>query len=371
MHEPISKPENEAADESGWIVSTGKRLCALIRRMRLPCILSLSGRGVALLRSLCCTLPLLASCGSSGGGAAGPVGNVVIRDPNNYTSQSSLAVPTVQTAAGQDLTLSWGGVTQDLLCHPAGSIDNVAFLKIGNMMPAQVEAKLAIGKLTATEVTMYREHHVTGGDAGAGATSVMLSQLAYGAALDPATDYLESSSTQYLLLFTHGTTLAVGAQTMTFIQPTAGVQNVTVAAPNPCSSSGNLLSFSPTLSTMLVSIPVAGPWKIDWSQITKDNFGQTLDFSQTKLDKVEVAFFQGMAASDLQAHFLDIELNATSLYTVSVPTGQKYVDLAGAQTSGGTAFPGFTSTDGTWAAAVLCGTCSIPAPVVFVILQPQ
>jgi len=339
--------------------------------MRLACIHSPSGLSVALLRSLVLTLPLLASCGSSGGGTAGPVGNVVIRDQNNYTSLSSLTIPTVQTGAGQDLTISWDGITQDLLCHTAGSIDNVAFLKIGNMTPADVEAKLAIGKLISSEVTTYREFHVPTADGGAPATSTMLSKLAYGTALDPATDYLESSSTQYVLLFTHGTTLGVGAQSMTFIQPTAGSQNFAVAAPNPCGGSGNILSFTPTLSTMLVSIPVSGPWKLDWSQITKDNFGQALDFSQTKLDKVEVAFFQGMAAADLQAHFLDIELNATSLYTVSVPTGQKYVDLAGAQTAGGVAFPGFTSTDGTWAAAVLCGTCSIPAPVAFVILQPQ
>jgi hypothetical protein len=325
---------------------------------------------MAILLSFSSTISLLAACGSSGGTGNNPVGNVVLRDANNYTSQSTLTIPTVQTASGQDLSISWSGITKDLLCHPAASIDNVAFLKIGNMSQGDVETKLASGQLVSSEVTTYREFHTAGAGADAGAaTSTMLSQLSYGPALVPATDYVESASTQYLLLFTHGTTLGVGAQTMTFIQPTASSQNTSVAAQDACSS--HILDFTATLSTMPVSIPVDGPWKIDWSQITKDSFGDALDFSQTKLDKVEVAFFENMAAADLQAHFLDIEINATSLYAVDVPTGQKYVDLAGADSDGGAAFPGFTKTDGTWAVAVLCSTCSVPAPVVFSILQPQ
>jgi hypothetical protein len=335
------------------------RLVRLVSRRRIALALSLS------------LAPLVGSCGSSGGGGGNnPVGNVVLRDANNYTSQSTLTIPTVQTASGQDLSISWSGLSKDLLCHPAASIDNVAFLKIGNMSQGDVETKLASGQLVSSEVTTYRElHTAAGADGGAAVTSTMLSKLSYGSALVPATDYVESATTQYLLLFTHGTTLGVGAQTMAFIQPSAASQNTTVVAQDACASS--ILDFTATLSTMPVSIPVGGPWKIDWSQITKDSFGYALDFSQTKLDKVEVAFFQGMTAADLQAHFLDIEINATSLYSVAVPTGQKYIDLATADTDGGTAFPGFAQTDGTWAAAVLCSTCSVPAPVVFVILQPQ
>ena len=123
---------------------------------------------------------------------------------------------------------------------------------------------------------------------------------------------------------------------------------------------------------MPVSIPTAGPWKIDWSQVTKDSFGQKLDFSQTTLDKVEVGFFQGKQPSEIQADFLNVEQDATSLYTYSVPAGQKYVDLMSAPTNG-VAFPGFSSTagSGTWAVAVLCTSCQVPAPVVFSILQPN
>jgi hypothetical protein len=323
-------------------------------------------QGFLLLLSVALSGALLSACGSSGGASTGPVGNVVIEDANNYTSTSSLDVPVVETMAATDLTISWDGITKDLLCHTAQSIDNVAFLRIGNMSQAQVEDKLAKGTLVSTEVTTYREFHT------AGATSTMLSALSFGSQLVPATDYVVAPSTEYLMLFTHGTTLGVGAQAMVFLSPSASSTNTAVAAPDACSN--NILTFTPTLSTMPVSIPTAGPWKVDWSQITKDNFGQKLDFSQTKLDKVELGFFQGKQPADIQSDFLNVELDATNLYVYAVPAGQKYVDLAGTTSSGGS-FPGFAGSTagstGTWAVAVLCSTCSVPAPIVFSILAPQ
>ena len=118
---------------------------------------STSSHPVAALLTLALAAPL-AACGSSGTPTGtGAVGNVVIKDANNYTSTSSLTIPVVETKAGADLSISWNGITQDLLCHPAGSIDNVAFLRIGNMTQAQVEDKLAKGQLTSNA-----GHHLPG-----------------------------------------------------------------------------------------------------------------------------------------------------------------------------------------------------------------
>ena len=357
MREPIFKSSN--CVRAVPIGSTGDPLCVLIRRMKS----STSSHHVVALLTLTLAAPFAASCGSSGTSGTGPVGNVVIKDANNYSSTSSLTIPVVETMAGADLSISWSGITQDLLCHTAKAIDNVAFLRIGNMTQANVEDKLAKGQLTSTEVTTYREFHTKG------ATSAMLSDFSYGQPkLVPATDYVVAAGTQYLMLFTSGTVIGVGAQSMVFLSPSATSVNTTVTAPNPCGTS-NFLSFSPTLNTA-VSIPTAGPWKVDWSQVTKDNFGQTLDFSMTPLDKVEVGFFQGKQPADIQTDFLNIEQDATALYTYAVPAGQKYVDLMSTPTSGG-AFPGFADTSGTYAVAVLCSSCSVPAPVVFSILQPQ
>ena len=361
LREPILDNTNCA-----WglpIGSTTEALYVLIRRMKS----STSPHHVAALLTLALALPL-AACGSSTPGT-GAVGNVIIKDANNYSSTSTLTIPTIQTAQKTDLTFTWDGIMKDLLCHTAKPIDNVAFLKIANMTQASVEQKLAIGQLNSPQVAVYAEYHTaTAGDGGTRATSAMLTKFNYYDTFDPLTDYVESSTVQYMMLFTTGTTISVGAQSMVFIQPTAASTNTSVSAPDACSS--NILDFVPTLSSMPVSIPIAGPWKIDWSQITKDNFGNALDFTQTKLDTVEVGFFQGKQPSDVQADFLNVEQDATALYTFDIPQGQKYVDLAAGEAGGGT-FPGFTSTDGTWATAVLCSTCSVPAPIIFAVLQPQ
>jgi hypothetical protein len=333
---------------------------------------STSPHHVAGLLTLAIAASLAAACGSSGTGTGtGPVGNVVITDANNYSSTSTLSIPTIQTKSASDLTITWGGITKDLLCHPATSIDNVAFVKIPNKMQATLEHELAVGTFNQNEQSKYGEFHTAGKDGGAATTTLMLSQLAYGGAataIMPATDYVESATTLYLMLFAHGITPAAGAQSMVFIQPTSGSANTMVSAPDACAS--NVLDFSATLSSMPASIPTAGPWKVDWSQITKDNFGNKLDFSLTPLDKVEVGFFQGKQPADIQTGFLNIEQDATALYTYAVPAGQKYVDLMTTPTAGGT-FPGFADTSGTYAVAVLCSKCSVPAPVVFSILQPK
>src|SRR5262249_42559009 len=98
--------------------------------------------------------------------------------------------------------------------------------------------------------------------------------------------------------------------------------------------------------------------------------GNTIDFAKTKVDKVEVGFYAGKTPADLQTNFFDLDQPTfyTSLYTVAVPSGQKWVDLKGATDSGGAALD-FSATGGTWAVAVLCSTCSVPAPVALTVLD--
>jgi hypothetical protein len=324
--------------------------------------------------SLALAMPA-AGCGGSSGTATPewPKGNVVLHDENNYASRSALAIPTVQTAPGADLTVCWDGIAKDILCHdltPATDIDNVSFLQIPNLSPSDVEAKLALGQLDENLVRIYRDFHVDHAVVPP-TTCTQLSTLALGTKLDPAQDYVEAADKTYMLLFEHGTTPGVGARTMTFLAPSAASSNRTVAAPDGCGS--HILDFQATLGQ-----PIALPandrtgWLVDWSQITHDSFGNT--FSFTKLDSVMIGFFAGKTPADLQTSFLDIELIATSSYEVAIPAGAREVNLADAKLKNGTAtdtFPGFDRGDGVWLVAVRCSKCQVPAPVVLSILQPQ
>jgi hypothetical protein len=331
-------------------------------------------RAFAFLLPVALAVPLLPACSSKSGGTT--MGNVIITDANNYSSVSSLTIPVVPVAPLSDLTFTWDGLTKDLLCHPAGTVDNVAFLQIKNQTQMQVEQKMAVGLIGQKQVAVYGEQHTKTGTANA-VTTAQTTMFDWYDKFTPTTDFAVSSTTQYVMLFTHGTALGAGAMSMVFIQPTDGVATTAVSAPNPCpdgvaNGANNVLNFVATLSPMAVSIPINGPWKIDWSEITTDNFGNPLNFSTTQLDKVEVGFFQGKTPADIQGDFVNVEQDATALYTYQVPQGQNYIDIMNTTPTSGGAFPGFAGmTDGTWAVAVISTADSVPAPLIFAVLQPQ
>src|SRR5262245_37303398 len=105
---------------------------------------------------------LLPACGGSSA-PEWPKGNVVLENENNFTSVTSLTIPTIQTASGADLTVCWDSLMKDLLCHDVvpttNGIDNVGFLQIPNMSHDQVAAKLAVGQLDPNLVRIYRDYH--------------------------------------------------------------------------------------------------------------------------------------------------------------------------------------------------------------------
>jgi len=294
-------------------------------------------------------------------------GNIVLRDQNNYTSQSNLTIPVIQTAPGADLSICWDGLTKDILCHdvaPATDIDNVSFLQVLNQSQSQIATKLALGQLSAAMVKIYRDHHV---DHASNETCTTLSKLVLGSTpVAPATDYVEGADKTYLTLFSKGTTPGSGARSMAFLSPTAGNTNTTVNAPSGC----GILSFQADVTTpMPLAAPKNGPYVLDWSQITHDAMGGTVLFQN--LDQLMLGYYQGMSAADLQTKFFDIETLATSLYSFSIPQGTKYADLAQAKDANGVAFSGFDRTDGVWAVALLCSSCQVPAPVALAILSPS
>jgi hypothetical protein len=299
---------------------------------------------------------------------AGTDGRVLLQDANNYAATTSTAIPVVQTAAGADLRICWNGLAKDLLCHdlgPSNPIDNVAFLQIPNMTRAQVTAALAVGQLDPAWIRVYADYHV----AQSPGSCAMLSQFKLGQALVPAVDYVEDPNKTYLLLLTTGVTPVVGARSMLFLDPTRASSVTAVDAVDACAT--GVLHFQATLGQPIsISQTDNTKWRVDWSQVTHDSFNNAVNSS--KLDFVQLGFYQNLTAADLQERFVDFELLATSLYEVPVALGARDVDLAGARLRGTSEpFLGFTRTNGVWALAIRCSKCQTFNPVVFSILQPQ
>jgi len=309
-------------------------------------------------------LSLLAGCGGSS--TTDDVrGNIIVRDEHNYRTTASLSIPTVETAPATDLDICWTNVVDDLQCHPVATqadVDNVSLLRISHLSQQEVSDKLASGLLTQSQVAGYLDYqpdHV--------ATCAKLSQLSFfGTAIKVTEEYKESADFTYLLLFSKGTTPGLGARAMTFIRPTSTSVNTKVDAPTGC----GMLDFSADLASVThLPVPVAGPWVLDWRDITRDGQGNPVPFE--KIDGVTVGFYAGKSVADLQANIFDIELIATTLWDLPLAAGRT-ADLALAtQRGGGGAFPGFDRTDaGTWMLALTCSRCQTPAPVVLAILAP-
>src|SRR6185312_8995083 len=212
------------------------------------------------------TLSLIA-CGSSG--PSGPSMNGAgMTDTNNYKATSSMNIPTIPTKAGVDLTLDWSAIQKDLLCHTKQPIVNVTFAIFKNKTAASLESELSVGIFNTAEVSKY---FFLGVDANT-TTSMLTALKATNTHVDPAADFVESSSTLYLLIFANSQTPGVGAESMVFLQPSMSstVTNTMVMAPDACDS--NILSFSATLGAGL-DVPNKAPYTVDWSQLTKDGFG--------------------------------------------------------------------------------------------------
>ncbi len=329
--------------------------------------LSRSHRGAAFIVASLFVPPLLASCGSSTGTT--PPTGTVIKDENNYTATSSLAIPRVQTTPGADLTICWDGITKDLLCHPvsaAADIDSVNFLQVLDLSEDSIQATLGAGQDFTRNVQTISNYTVdhTVSPPSTCATLAAFPKLGSDQTLVPAQDYVAGPNLTYMLLFANGTVAGSGSRSMMFLEPTAGSTNVTVAAPDGC----GILDFTATISSLPVAIPAAGPWVVDWSQLKHDGLDNTVIYQ--RIDSLLLGYYGGMTVADLQARFLDLQIMANPLYQIALADGVKSADLATAKSASGEAFPGFNQTSGVWAVALMCSSCKVPAPIAVAILNP-
>ncbi len=192
-------------------------------------------------------------------------------------------------------------------------------------------------------------------------------QCSFGAPLEVSDKFVDDAQSTYVLVFSRGTTPGVGAVAMVFVEPKETSTNTRVDAPQGCPG---LLDFTVDIKEdASISLPVAGPWLIDWSGVVNDSAGLPLDFNN--IDRVLVGFYQGLTVPELEATILDVELIATVMYEAP-HDGKLNADLALArEIDSGALFAGFDRTDGTWLLALMCSTCQNPAPSILSVIQPR
>jgi hypothetical protein len=321
-------------------------------------------------RALASALTLLAltCCSDSGSEKPSEVAEsaIALTDANNFESESALDVPSLEVAADADLDICWDAVNQDIQCHdvvPAENLNNVTLLRFLNLSEEQVEERLTSGQLSQSEVDGFLEYNTT-----PDSSCTTLSEFSFfGTPVEIEEEFTESDEHIYMLLVTEGTTPGVGARTMMFLRPTANSSTTEVQVETGC----GMLSFEATLSSLeKVSMPAAGPWNIDWRQITRDGGGAEVPFQS--IDRVLIGFYEGMGITDLEEDILDIELIAANLWEVELDGG-KTADLSDAkERDTGESFEGFEKdVEGTWLLGLMCSTCQNPAPILLTVIDPE
>ncbi len=300
--------------------------------------------------------------GAADGGADGgaPSGDISLGDAHNYSFHGVLDGPSVPLAELQDVTLSWSGLTHDLLCHdldPVADIDNIALMIFPDLTEAEVEQGLADDSLSQVDLGAYLSFEP--GDA----TDVSLTDLTFfGTDADIEEQFYEGHGA-WLIALTTGTTIGVGARSIAFLTPTAGETATRGEITGGC----DVLDATVDLQS-LQPVPIAadGPWNIDWSALTTNMGGNPFD--PLLVSEIMVARYD-LDLPQLQEQFLDLELITDDLWLGPHAAGTS-TDLSTlTRVTDGAAFPGF-SADGTWLFALRCGTCANPAPLFLTVLEP-
>ncbi|MSP56155.1 MAG: hypothetical protein EXR69_11210 [Myxococcales bacterium] len=181
----------------------------------------------------------------------------------------------------------------------------------------------------------------------------------FGTEVDVESEFVEGGGT-YLLLLASGTTPGVGTRMLTFLEPQAGSEVVSVDVDDGC----GVLAFSADQGSL--TEPRVCGLTVDWGAVTVDGQGNAFDPDQ--VDGLLLGYFEGQELSEVEADFLNLESRATALYSMSLPGG-RVADLAGATSAadGTTLFPGFTGA-GFWLLALTCSRCYNPAPMFLTVL---
>lgn len=285
---------------------------------------------------------------------------ITLENEHNYVFTGALDVPVLVTQSGADVTICWDEVTEDIQCHgldPAEDIDVLGMVRFSTLTQDEVEAGLSTNSLQQSNMSGYVQF-----ENDASATCTTLSAMSFfGTPFDVATEYTEEGGT-YMMLLTTGKTLGVGARMISFLEPSPSSDVTSVAVESGC----GILDFSVDLHSQADAAACTdGPHTVDWSGVTVDGQGNAVD--PTQIDKLLLGFYEGVTVEDIEADFLDLEQNATRLWSMEL-SGGTTADL-GLASDGASTFSGFEG-EGVWLIALQCSRCYNPAPLVVSVLDP-
>jgi hypothetical protein len=321
-----------------------------------------------------CIVAPLFGCSSSSSPKNTTTANILLKNENNYSSTSTLSLTSVDTAAGQPLTVDWSAVAADLQCHPLDpdplhAVKNVALVWLPNMTQAQADVKLISGNLDLSTVGAYCEYNTPQPPQTPTTTATTSSMKCLtGDSRLPA----QSDTDIYVLLASKLLTPGAGAQSMVFVHPTAASQSTTVNIPTGCQE----LALSADLHDLTkVAVPTQGPWLVDWSQVTQDSESKAVTWAKYDSYDLILGYYDN-TVSEIETKFFDLDTLPKKIWKIpGMPGSSAPADmvknLGSAMADDGSLFAGFdVAPDAVWALGLQCPDCQNPAPMFLTILDP-
>ena len=309
----------------------------------------------------------------SGGGSGGDV--LALNQTNNFSATSTLTIPPMPAAAGQNITICWDKITKDIQGHalnPATDINQVT-LAPAKGTQADVAGWLASGQFDSGKISGSAFVFKPNG------SSMCATLNQFGAVGDASTtyapaDFKPQDGISYLVVFGTGTQVGFGARTMLFLVPSSSDLTTTV---NAVGDSTSMLKYVANLHDLKrPTFDATKPPVVDWSAVTKD--GQGFDIPNKAVSSILIGFYKGKSIEQLEAGFLNLQLNTeaeggpTQSWQLTVNAVNR-ASLAGAPgRNHEQPLTSFAMSDqGLWLLGMFCSSCQNPAPVIVTILDPK
>jgi len=286
-----------------------------------------------------------------------PCGNpCVLEDADNFSYAADLTVEVQPLREQADATIDWSGLDVDIQGHaldPTTDIDQVRLVMFADHTPEDVADALASDTLQQSDVAAYLVC-----DAG-GRTSCNLSEFGILGSTPGVEEYFLADMGAWLLA---AQTFDVpGARGLTFVEPTAGVDDE-AAVIDPATA--DLQATADLTSAAPVLLDAGTDTTLDWSGLTRNGLGD--DMQLQRIDLLQVARYD-LSASELEERFFDIEQLALDTWTLDV-TGETSAVLSDLEE--GSPFPGVDA-QSTWLLALRCSTCDNPVPRFMTVLTAE
>lgn len=310
--------------------------------------------GAPLRNAVLSAMLAIIACGGPPDVAVAPCTDCLLTNANNFAYTTDLHIGSSPLRAQTDATIRWDTLTKEVRggdLDPLRDIEEARLIAFRDLDRAAVSEALAHDELAQSDVIVFVTCQPT--DA-----SCALSDFGmFGNRVDIQQYFQEGYGTWLLALGKKG---EPGADALMFLEAVAAT-DVTEAR---LTDSTSTLSVDVDLDSLRpLVVPVATPAiRIDWSGLTRDGLGDTLDHDT--LDQLWVARFAEAPEALAQDVFsLDERAQVSWNLDVSGLDSATLTDLDGAGAFGG------IDEGGTWLLALRCTSCTNPAPRFVTLLE--